>query len=173
MGDNDTIATMNFVFQVWDFAISWFVPEFCTIIMMCHHALAGLVCFYSIHWQFLHYYGVFFLGLTEFSTIFLCVLDFSRFFPPSSSSGPYSLLVSIAGPFFVIMFFFFRVLLWWKVSYQLWLDVHSVVKSGSAKRYRPNKVYVLYVYLVSNLLLGGLQLYWFFYEIIPAVINAV
>ena len=48
---NDDIATINFVFQVWDFIVSWFVPEYCTVLMMCHHAMSALVCFYSIHWQ--------------------------------------------------------------------------------------------------------------------------
>ena len=119
------------------------------------------------------FFKVYFLGLTEISSLFLLFIDFAKYFPPIQSSI-FSQIVSISEICFIITFFYYRVYKWNVISYQLWNDVYNVtVKSNVAQRLRPNKVYVLYVYLICNLLLGALQLTWWFYEIMPAIIKTI
>ena len=111
--------------------------------------------------QFLHYYGIYFLGLVEVSSIFLLFIDLAKYFPPEPNSVPEMVLLTFIGPAFIVTFFIYRVLLWWKVSLQLWADALHVLQTGKNQRYRPGQNYVLYIYLISNTLLGVLQLYWF------------
>lgn len=110
--------------------------------------------------QYLHYYGVFYLGLTEVSSIFLVFIDTSKYFPPDPGSL-FDRFVGICGPSFVVTFFYYRVLLWWNVSYLLWSDALHVMQSGMAEKQRPGKSFVLCLFLSINIILGVLQLYWF------------
>lgn len=103
--------------------------------------------------------AVYFLGCTEFSSIFLVFIDLAKFCPPTLGS-PLRMVVALCGPLFAISFFAYRVFLWWKVSFLLWSDCFKVINNGMAEKLRPGKTYILYIYLVSNILLGGLQLYW-------------
>lgn len=67
----------------------------------------------------------------------------------------------ICGPLFVVTFFYYRVVLWWKVNALLWSDAISVIQSGMAEKLRPGKSFVLYIFLAFNVPLSILQLYWF------------
>lgn len=105
---------------------------------------------------------VFYLGLTEVSSIFLVFIDLAKYFPPTSGAKFDFFIGAICGPLFVVTFFYYRVFMWWKVSYQLWSDaLHALGKSGMAEKMRPGKSFVLYIFLTINILLGVLQLYWF------------
>ena len=104
---------------------------------------------------------VFYLGLTEVSSIFLIYIHLAKYFPPTPGS-PFDLFIGmVCGPLFVVCFFYYRVVLWWQVSYVLWSDAAYVIRSGVAEKLRPGRSFVLYIFLTANLLLGVLQLYWF------------
>jgi hypothetical protein len=109
----------------------------------------------------LNYYGIFYLGLSEVSSIFLVFVDLSKYFPPIPGTLYDHFVGIVCGPMFVAGFTFYRVILWWPVSYRLFTDVYSVVTSGQAQKLRPGCSWVLYVFLGLNLPLGLLQLYWF------------
>lgn len=157
----ELLATINFCFQSWDFVVSSTIPEHATPIFLGHHIMASIVSFCSIRYQILHYYGVFFLGLSEVSSFFLVFLDLSKFNPPRESSWYERWVLLVCGPMFVICFLYYRVLLWWPVSYQLWCDVRSVIANGQAEKIRGRGAnWVLFVFLALNLPLGVLQLYW-------------
>jgi hypothetical protein len=157
--ESEWLAVMNFTFQAWDFAVSLFIPEHATPIMLAHHLMATTVSWCSIRYQCLHYYGVFFLGLTEVSSFFLVFVDLSKYFPPVPNSR-LDLWLGICGPCFAVTFFYYRVLLWWPESLRLFRDVLEVVRSGQAQKLRPGNAWVLYLFLILNLPLGLLQLYW-------------
>lgn len=157
----ELLAAVNFTFQSWDFVISLTIPEHATAIMLTHHVLASLVSILSVTDQYLQYYGIFFLGLTELSSIFLVFVDLSRFFPPRQTGSVYDAFIGMfAGPLFVVCFIYYRVIRWWPVSRQLFSDARHVLSSGQAQKLRPGKDWILYVYLGANLPLGILQLYW-------------
>ena len=156
--------------------------------MLTHHAMAATVSYVSLQYQVLHYYGIFFLGLTEVSSMFLVFVEMGRYFPPANvlkavdksstlsiiGAHGYSLLIQGCGPLFLLSFIVYRIVLWWRVSYTLWHDVFHVIRTGSAEQHRPGKAYVLtYIYLPFNILLGVLQLYWFGFVILPGTLRTV
>lgn len=157
---SERLSTVALAYQTFDFLVSLTIPEHCTPIMMTHHFLAAAVAYCSIRYQFLHYYGYFFLGLSEVSTFFLVWMDLANYFPAPDGSTFAMLLETVAGPGFVVTFIGYRVLQWWPVSLQLFRDARAVVSSGTLDLLRPGQSWVLYVFLLSNLPLGLLQLYW-------------
>ncbi len=151
---------MSLAFQFWDLIGTPFLPEFCSTIMMAHHLLAALVSFVALQYQYYHYYAVFFLALSEVSSIPLVVMSLTKYYPPV----PGSLMGTIGGiapPLFAITFTYYRVILWIKVSRQLWSDALHVLSTGKAEEYRPGKKWCLYLILTISALLTLLQLYWF------------
>jgi len=59
------------------------------------------------------------------------------------------------------------------VSFNLWSDVFNVAKKGVIEDYRPGKAWFLYGFLVMDFLLGSLQVYWFFFGIVPKILEAL
>jgi len=159
LDESEKIAAANFTYQIFNILFSLFTPENVTWILYFHHILAAFVCWLSLHYQYLHYYGVLFLGLSEFSSIFLVVVDMARYFPPISGTS-YDLVVNICRPAFAVSFFYCRILLWLKVSRQLWSDASTVIFTGTAEKFRPGKIFGLYTFLFLNVILTILQMYW-------------
>lgn len=156
----ELLAAICFAFQVFDFAVSLAIPEYRTPIMLTHHVMAATVSWCAVQFEYLHYYGVFFVGLTEVSSIFLVVVDLAQYFPPEKGSA-FDLLVGVVcGPLFAICFVYYRVFLWWPISWRLFRDAWVVMKSGQVSELRPGKEWVLVLFLIMNLPLGILQLYW-------------
>jgi hypothetical protein len=114
-----------------------------------------------MHLQYFHYYGIFYLGCSEISTIPLLAIDVAGFFPPEPGSLFEQFVSGVCGPAFAVTFTFYRVILWWIVGVQMYTDIFAVLKNGMAKKLRPGRNHVLYVMMILNLLLGLLQLYWF------------
>ena len=155
------LAAMNFTFQFWDFWISLSIPEHRTALMLAHHLAASAVSWCSFRYRVLNYYGIFFLGISEVSSVFLVFVDLSRYFPPIPGTLYDQFVGLVAGPGFVICFIVYRFLYWWPVSWKLFQDVHAVtIKSNMAEQLRPGNSWVLYIYLALNLPLGLLQVYW-------------
>jgi hypothetical protein len=173
------LTVLNFSYQLWDFVVSLFIPEHRTVIMLTHHAAAAVVSFSGIYNYMMGYYAIFFLGLSEVSSIFLVSLDLSKYFQPSMQelSQP-SMLTTytshFAGPLFVVTFVYFRVLLWWPVSKQMFEDIQTVIRSGRTEQIRPGRTYILYIWIVLNIPMGILQLYFLslIFEEAKAVVDA-
>jgi hypothetical protein len=156
----ETITAINFTFQVWDFLVSLFIPEHRTALMLTHHFLAACVCGSALSGGILGYYAILFLGLIEVSSVGLLWIDLATFFPPEEGSFFHAFAHNVAGPLFAFPFLYYRILVWWPCSYQLWTDVYQVVSSGQSQRLRPGYTWVLYLLCAINLPLGLLQLYW-------------
>jgi hypothetical protein len=156
----EALAALNFMFQAWDFAVSLTIPEHKTAIMLMHHSMASLVAWCSIQHQYLHYYGVFFLGLSEVSSIPLVFLDLAKYFPPVPDTLFDKWIGIVCGPVFCLCFIYYRVVLWWPESWRLFQDVRAVTATGHAEKLRPGATWVLYLFLFCNIPLGCLQLYW-------------
>jgi hypothetical protein len=128
--------------------------------MMTHHIVAATVCWSVLSSQMLGYYALFFLGMSEVSSMFLVLLDMSKYFAPSPNTLASFIVETIAGPMFVLTFIYYRVVLWWKVSLAFYKDVESVTSSGRAEQLRPGRTWVLYMLLLLMVPMGLLQLYW-------------
>ena len=155
------ITVINLAYQIWDFAVSLTIPEYCTMIMMSHHAAAGIVAWSGIYNDMLSYYALFFMGISEVSSIWLVSLDIAKYFvlPPGSLWQLF--FQHVTGPLFMGTFIFYRIILWWPCSFQLLRDVQEVVSTGKAVEARgAGRVWILYLWLALNFPLGLLQLYW-------------
>jgi hypothetical protein len=164
-----------FCYQVWDLGVSWTIPEHLDPIFLVHHVLAALTAYCSLEYQMVPYYSIFYGGCSEFSSIFLIFVDAEQQFLVASSSSSVTLGSSL-DPFLLlckVMFFltfsYYRIFGWIYYSVPLWRDCRTVIQSGSAEQHRPGKTYFLYLFLALNVLLGGLQCYWYYKILATAV----
>lgn len=157
------------VFQVWDFIFSCFIPEHATAVFLTHHVLAALTAYFSLEYQLVHYYAIFFGGCSEISSIFLVFCDFDVYFPAEHHGNAWKLFIIFNQAMFTLLFLGYRVIGWWVVSYQLWKDVFTVNKELLPR----GKSWFLNIFLAMDLILGLLQLYWFFFGMIPKIIEVL
>lgn len=158
--ESETIAAVSFAFQFWDLVATPFIPEFSSPIMLGHHLLAALVSLLALQYQYYHYYVVFFLALTEVSSIPLVLMSVGNYYPPAPGSN-FELVKTISEPLFAVTFAYYRVFLWIKVTRQLWSDGIHCLSKGIAEEYRPGKSFALYIILGVSAALTVLQLFWF------------
>jgi hypothetical protein len=154
------LTVVNLTYQIWDFYISLVsIPDFCTPIMMTHHTVAGIVAYSGLSSQILSTYAIFFMGLSEVSSIFLVGCDLGQFFPPVPGTMYDTWVNGISAPLFVITFLYYRVVLWWwPMSYNLFQDVRTVLQNGVAEQ--RGRKWVLYQLVFLTVPMGFLQLYW-------------
>ena len=100
---SEKIAALSFVFQGWSCLATPFIPEFYSGIMMSHHIMATTVSFIALQNQYYHYYVVFFLALTEVSSVPLVTMSLAKYYPQLFSS-----FVPAAQPMFVVLFTYYR-----------------------------------------------------------------
>lgn len=163
----DYINAAIVIFQGWDFIASIFFEEHCTMIMMTHHLLAFTCGFFCLVYEVHPYYAVYFGGVSEFSSIFLCVSQLFQFFPPVSLVPASSILSSILPVFeifcqagFIITFILFRIVGWTQKSFMLLSDGTYVIKNGLLQRHSPESGWFLRYLMTLCLGLGGLQVFW-------------
>ena len=97
--------------------------------------------------------------------------DFDTYFPAAERGSDWGLIITLCQASFVVAFLYYRIIGWWQVSYGLWSDVLDASKKGTIEEYRPGTGWFLYWFLVSDTLLGTLQLYWFFFGIVPKILE--
>jgi len=165
----DRLNAGIFVFQVWDFLFSLMIPEHATAVFLTHHVLAALTAYFSLEYQLVHYYALFFGGCSEISSIFLVFCDFDVYFPADNNGPAWKAFITLNQAMFTLLFLGYRVIGWWVVSYQLWKDVFSVDKKLASK----GKAWFLNIFLFMDLTLGLLQLYWFFFGMIPKIVEVL
>ena len=165
--EGDRLNAGIFVFQVWDFFASLTIPEHATPVFLTHHVLAALTAYFSLEYQYVHHYAIFFGGCSEISSIFLVICDFDVYFPAGRGSL-WGAFVTMCQALFSLTFFYYRVLGWWQESYRLWSDALIVLDKKSGLRGGKSMSF-LYVFLAMDIVLGILQLYWFGFGIIPKI----
>lgn len=168
--DADRLLVGIFVYQTFDFFASMLVPEHNTTVFLAHHALASLTAWMSLEYQMVHYYAVFFGGCSEISTIFLVLVDFDVYFPAEHGSL-WGMIILFCQVSFTFSFLYYRVIGWWQVSLGLWKDILYAHSKGIIEDYRPGKAWFLYAFLAMDVMLGSLQLYWFFFGIVPKILE--
>lgn len=155
------------VFQGWDFGMSCLFDEHRTAMMLTHHALAFVCGYFCLVYEVLPYYAVYFGGVSEFSSIFLCILEFFQVFPPSTLAPPPTPLSSIlpivetvSQAIFVLTFFTFRIVGWTLMAYWFIRDGSYVIRKGIFKTLRPGSGWFLWYMIAMAIFLGSLQVYW-------------
>lgn len=125
------------------------------MISFCHHVATGSVVALALH-PFLHYHAVFFVGLSEVSTVALCiVLIFQKDRGVALLAERYPTLDVAIGVIFSVLFVICRICLWFFYSKYFWQDLLELLHSGMA-----HSSFAVVWYLVANACLSVLQLYW-------------
>lgn len=143
----------NCAFQIWDFIISLRHAQLNSIEMLMHHALAAALCLAGLHIGFGQYYGLFFMGVTETSSLPLVWVDLGKYYPELAKR--YSGMDLLAKVIFGLMFIAVRDVLFMKHSITLWKDSFAVLAAGTAKFPGVTKAF-----LVTNLFFNVLQIAW-------------
>lgn len=129
------------------------VPAMRNPLMLMHHASAGFCATQSLM-PYLQGYAPFFYGVVEISNWSLCIIDFMNNLPYLKKGYPdfYSHLRVL----FAVKFIILRLILWTYMAALFWSDSIALLRNSE----RPIPYFPCYVFLVSNILLTGLQWVW-------------
>lgn len=160
----DTQNQLILIYQLWDLAVSVVViPEFrADPIFLVHHVLAAAAAYTSWQYQVMSYYAVYFGGCAEVSSVPLVWADMDEMFVLTTTTASSSLLaclVIVCKGLFVLLFAYFRVGAWMWHSVAFWRDAGEVL-AMKATTQRREAGWLIYFFLVLNVLLGALQLFW-------------
>lgn len=105
---------------------------------------------------FLHFYASYFLGLSEVSTIFLCLyVCFEDQYGTKSLIPKFPTAHTVLGLLFALGFCIFRITLWIYFAFYLCSDLITLYYSGQA-----HNLAILAFYFISTFLMTILQIVW-------------
>lgn len=159
-----TIISVCMAYELWNTFACLLIPEYRTAAVVGHHATTLYLALLSTA-PFLHYYGVFFVGVTAASSVWLAFVDIFRYMESLAARLPTLNLVMRL--LFALTFIATRTIMWPLVSVRFWIDVVSVMRDGTA-----HSVWACGVYLAANVFLTCLQLLWSV-KIIQGLVKAV
>jgi hypothetical protein len=149
-------------YQFWNFVFCASVTELRDTITLLHHVASGLCAFFSMH-PFLQYYGLFFYGVPEVTSVPLTFVSLCKSFPFLKTDYPR--LHEISKWTFGILFLIIRLILWTYVSAMFWMDTVNLVLHGT-----PHSMFVVGYYCIANVILTSMQYFWG-YKIISQMLN--
>ena len=146
------LAAPLLTYQFWNFVFCVVVAEMRDATTLVHHVASGLCPYFSVH-PFLQYYGVFFYGVPEVSSVPLTYITLSKCFPFLKTEYPniYQLSKWSFGLLFVII----RLVMWTYVTVFYWIDSVDLVRNGT-----PHSMFVVGYYWFANVVLTGMQYFW-------------
>ncbi|CAM9920549.1 unnamed protein product [Scytosiphon promiscuus] len=159
------IGQVNLAFQFYDLVATLFIQRLCKVEMIIHHSLSTLMCYFLMRdWVtapcvrhgdlcYVHYYAIFFLGISEVSSIPLSVVDVFKYFPDVAAR--YRGLNSMLRISFALLFILLRVCYWPVVAGRHLLDTIGSVQAGTV-----HNAGVVGFFTVCNLTLTLMQFYW-------------
>jgi hypothetical protein len=163
-----------FCYQVWDFAVSLTIPEYCQTIFLFHHVLTSTAAFLSLEYQMVPYYSIYFGGCSEVSSMFLILCDLDSLLAVdddaliAASSSSAIIDIQTLETFFLVFkvmfaltFTYCRVFRWLQVSRWMWKDGLGALKPNEDGSKSETSHWCLYIFLALNFVLSSLQIYWF------------
>ncbi|CAM9402608.1 unnamed protein product [Pylaiella littoralis] len=147
------IGQVNLAFQFYDLLATVFVARLCKAEMVVHHTLATLMAYFLMRDCYVHYYAIFFLGISEVSSVPLVFVDLFKYFPDFAARFPdanHMLRISFALVFLVVRVFYWPII----AGRHLW-DTFRSVQAGTV-----HNVGVVSFFTVCNLTLTLMQWYW-------------
>ena len=139
-------------YQFWNFVICLVIREMRDKVMLLHHVSSGLCALFSLH-PFLQYYGLFFFGVPEVTSVPLTFVSLTKSFPFLKTNYPQVYEVSKWS--FGVLFLVIRLVMWTHVSVYYWMDTVTLIRSGAA-----HSNFVLFYYCFANVVLSGMQYFW-------------
>ena len=124
--------------------------------MLAHHFLAALLCYWAITMPYMHYYGVYFMGVAEVSSVPLVIVDICKYYPELTKRFPWLDLASKLS--FGVLFLIVRDILWVWTAITVWKDGLGILKAGNFPEQYPG--YITAGVLLANVFFTTLQLLW-------------
>jgi hypothetical protein len=149
-------------YQFWNFVIGLVMAEMRDGVMLLHHAASGLCALFSVH-PFLQYYGLFFFGVPEITSVPLTFVSMTKSFPFLKTDYPY--IYEMSKWSFGVLFLLIRLVLWTYVSVFYWIDTVHLIQEGTA-----HSMFVVGYYCFANVVLTSMQYFWG-YKIITQIMN--
>ena len=118
-----------------------------------HHFAAGTLAFSALQYGYMHYYGAFFMGVSELSSMPLAFVDMFKQFPHLMKEYP--AFADHVRTTFGVLFLIVRVVLWFPATYSFWQDSLAVWGAGG-----PAPLWLVAWFCICNLFLSFLQLFW-------------
>lgn len=150
-------------YQFWNFIFSLAVKELRDPISLLHHVASGLCAFFSMH-PFLQYYGLFFYGVPEVSSVPLTIVSLSKSFPFIKEDYPK--LHNFGKWSFGVLFLIIRLVMWTYVSFFYWKDTVHLLTADET----PHSMFIVGYYCFANVVLTSMQYFWG-YKIIRQMLN--
>lgn len=181
----ETLCAGICIYQAWDFVASCLLAEHRHVVFLVHHVAAAWTAYGALEYQLLHHYAIFFGGCSEISSFFLVWMDLDRYFPMTENSPSWwaTFIVSQQAGF-VVTFVAYRIVGWIYYSTHLWNTVWEMLRQRSTPEkscptllqlHRPGDLRsaILCAFLVMNVALGALQMYWLVTGLLPKIIEIV
>ena len=100
------------------------------VLMLLHNMASFLCALFSVY-PFLQYYGLFFFGCPEITSVPLSFISMTRSFPFLKDNNPF--LYEICKWSFGVLFLLVRLVMWTYVSFFFWIDIwHLIIGERSA-----------------------------------------
>eukprot|EP00933_Yihiella_yeosuensis_P004957 TRINITY_DN109376_c0_g1_i1.p1 TRINITY_DN109376_c0_g1~~TRINITY_DN109376_c0_g1_i1.p1 ORF type:complete len:270 (-),score=40.48 TRINITY_DN109376_c0_g1_i1:190-999(-) len=132
--------------------------------MLAHHFFTGALCLHALYSGFMLYYGIFYIGMAELSSIPLTAMNLLRTAEEGWSSGvrgsPLQMpgLNNILRGSFAIAFLAVRVVYWIYVNLYFWKDMAQLFSRPEERRHV--SMAALLFWFLGNGFLTLLQLFW-------------
>ena len=139
------------VYQGLNALVCVLVKDLRKLEMISHHLLAFLLALCGMN-SFLHYWAIFFFGITEISSIPLTIMSIMRILYGKNKNEYYAYKISRSS--FALLFIIIR-LIYWPVYYTNCIYEAIYLYSNNKLNY----VY-FYTFTIISTALTGLQLYW-------------
>mmetsp|Transcript_529 Transcript_529/g.2061 ORF Transcript_529/g.2061 Transcript_529/m.2061 type:complete len:273 (+) Transcript_529:75-893(+) len=150
------VLQTNFAFQTWDFAVSFLHKELNSPEMLAHHSIAALLCYWGLTMPYMHYYAIYFFGVSEVSSVPLVVVDICKYYPEFAKRFP---TVEFAAKLaFALFFILVRDVFWVYTAVTVWSDGVGVLRQGNNPEKYP--AYVTAGVLIANAFFSTLQIVW-------------
>lgn len=165
----ETIAVLQFSFQLWDFFAALCIPGLFKLEMLVHHGLTAYLSWQVFDRGLFHEPSLFFLGATEVQSVPLMMVDFFIHFPPSSWEAYGSGVVDFADAInssakfiFAVMFFYVRCYLWTKHTQSFVWNCQSVLSATTNKKQalHGEARQAIYIFLLALVVISALQVFW-------------
>ena len=144
-------------YQFWNFVICLVIDEMRDVLLLVHHVASGLCALFSVH-PFLQYYGLFFFGVPEITSVPLTFVSLTKSFP--SLKTDYPIMYEMNKWTFGILFLVIRLAMWTYVSVFYWIDTVHLLTAVDAPE--PHSMFVVGYYCFANVVLTGMQYFWGF-----------
>eukprot|EP00750_Incisomonas_marina_P000557 INCI10415.3.p1 GENE.INCI10415.3~~INCI10415.3.p1 ORF type:complete len:334 (+),score=41.92 INCI10415.3:102-1103(+) len=152
-GATQRLCVGQIAYQIKNFIDSWIHND--GWIFLVHHTVTALLSGLSCR-PYLHIYCAYFLGWSEVSTVFLCLLVFFdknhgiQYFADKAPN-----LLTAIGVAFACSFIVFRIVLWPYVNYFFWVDMYDMLIKD---QFHNRMVGAIYCIVSAGLTI--LQFYW-------------